>query len=446
MSNAAAQDAEMHQDRYGLALTTASEAAAAAYRDGFDRILSAWTGADEAFERAIAADPDFALAHVARARVHAIYAEGAAARAKAAHARKLAATATQRERRHVEIIALAIEGQSAAALAQAEQHLDECPHDALVLALLLGAFGLYAFAGRADHDAAKLAICERHARHYGEDWWFLTYLGWSHTEAGNVGFGQAVTERALSLRRENAHGAHALAHALFERGDVTAGQSFLERWLLDHHATFMRGHLCWHLALVALDAGDVDGALTIYRDSLRPANFQGPPINAFTDSASLLWRLALRDSAPDDDWREVAAYGAAMYPRAGVHFVDVHWALAAAATKNGAFAQRLAELEALHADGKLAPGRAAIDLCRGMARFANGENDAAIRILEPLMPEVVRIGGSHAQRELYEDTLIVACLRAGQLPKARKLIDERLHRRPSARDQAWLTQAHQDAR
>ena len=108
------------------------------------------------------------------------------ARAKAARARQLAAAASPRERRHVEIMAATIEGQSKTALSGAEQHLEEYPRDALILSLLLGAFGLYAFSGRADHDAAKLAICQRHATHYGEDWWFLTYLGWSHTEAGET--------------------------------------------------------------------------------------------------------------------------------------------------------------------------------------------------------------------------------------------------------------------
>ena len=109
----------------------------------------------------------------------------------------------------------------------AEQHLDEFPRDALVLALLLGAFGLYAFSGRADHDAARLAICERHARHYGEDWWFLTYLGWSHTEVGNAGTGLAMNERAIALRLENGNAAHALSHALFEQGNTAEGRAFL---------------------------------------------------------------------------------------------------------------------------------------------------------------------------------------------------------------------------
>jgi hypothetical protein len=55
----------MLQDRYGLALSTSSEAAA--YRDGIDLMLSAWPGAAEAFDAAIAADSDFALARAARA-------------------------------------------------------------------------------------------------------------------------------------------------------------------------------------------------------------------------------------------------------------------------------------------------------------------------------------------------------------------------------------------
>jgi hypothetical protein len=206
----------MYQDRYGLPLTTTSEAAAVAYREGLDRILSAWVDAGAVLEQAIAEDPGFALAYIARARVHQIYGEAADARAKAKQARSLAAKLTKRERQHVEIIASAIEGQSAAALNGAEQHLAEFPRDALVFSLLLGAFGLYAFSGRADHDAARLAICERYAKHYGEDWWFLTYLGWSHTEAGNPGVGRSITESALSLRRQNGNAAHALAHAFFE--------------------------------------------------------------------------------------------------------------------------------------------------------------------------------------------------------------------------------------
>ena len=98
-------------------------------------------------------------------------------------------------------------------------------------------------------------------------------------------------------------------------------------------------------------------------------------------------------------------------------------------------------MEARAADGRLAPGRAAIELCRGIKAFAEGDHDGAIRVLEPAMSELTRIGGSHAQRELWEDTFIVACLRGGRGDKAVKLISDRLHRRPSARDEAWSREA-----
>ena len=62
-------------------------------------------------------------------------------------------------------------------------------------------------------------------RHYGEDWWFLSYLGWSHTEAGNLREGRALSERALALRSANANAAHGLSHAMFEQGDMEAGRA-----------------------------------------------------------------------------------------------------------------------------------------------------------------------------------------------------------------------------
>jgi hypothetical protein len=433
----------MNRDRYDLPLTTTSGRAAAHYRDGVDCMLSAWHGAEDAFDQAIAADPGFALAHIGRARLHQLNMEGGKARAMAAQARELAAGGTSREKNHVEIMAAVIESKPKAAVTGAEAHLEEYPRDAQVLSILLGAFGLYAFSGRPDHDAAKLAICERHARHYGEDWWFTSYLGWSHTEAGNLSIGRTLSERAMGLRAENANAAHGLSHAMFEQGDMATGRQFLTQWMpLHDRKSFLHGHLAWHVALTNLDEGDLDGALEIYEQHIKPAGRPYPPLNIFTDGASLLWRLSLAGQAGlEPHWREVAAYGEKYFPQAGAHFADVHLALAAAMTGGDALEKRLAQLEARQADGKLMPGRAAIDLCRGIRAFAEGGNANAIGFLEPAISELTRIGGSHAQRELWEDTLIVACLRAGQGDKAARRISARLERRPSARDQAWSQQA-----
>ena len=68
-----------------------------------------------------------------------------------------------------------------------------------------------------------------------------------------------------------------------------------------------------------------------------------------------------------------------------------------------------------------------------------GEDYAACaRHLEPVLNDVVRIGGSHAQREIIEDTFIVALMKSGELARAHAMLDARLHRRPSPRDTRWL--------
>jgi hypothetical protein len=71
------------------------------------------------------------------------------------------------------------------------------------------------------------------------------------------------------------------------------------------------------------------------------------------------------------------------------------------------------------------------------AAAAGGNLAARADHLEPVLSDVVRIGGSHAQRELVEDTLIVAPIRAGRTERARAVLDAHLHRRPSARDTRW---------
>ena len=98
-------------DEYGLPLSTTSEAAAAAYREGVRLMLSAWPGAGALLDAAIEADPDFALSYAARARLHAIFAEGAKAKAAIERASVLVTRrGAERERSHVEVLAHAIAG------------------------------------------------------------------------------------------------------------------------------------------------------------------------------------------------------------------------------------------------------------------------------------------------------------------------------------------------
>ena len=431
------------EDRYGLALSTSSETAAVAYRDGVDLMLSAWSGAEGALDAAIAADPEFALAHAARARMHYMWGDGRAAKAKAATARDLVArNGTARERSHVEVMALSMEDRLAKTLEGALVHLDTWPRDAVIMSLPLGAFGLFAFSGMADHDQARVDLCERHARHYGDDWWFLTYLGWSHIENGNVAAGRRMAERAFEKRRENANALHAVAHGMFEDGSIADAESLIRTWLPIYDRTArLHGHISWHEALLALERGDSAQALAIYAERLQPKVSGAPQIILVTDGASLLWRCVVYGHpVPNEFWHETAANAERAFPTTGVAFADVHIALALAATGNrAALDKRNGELEMRISAGKLAAGSVVPALCRAARAFADGDYPGCIRILEPAAADVVRIGGSHAQREVIEDTLLVALMKTGQTARAQKLLDGRLHRRHSPRDTRWRT-------
>src|SRR5258708_28241149 len=91
----------MLTDRYGLLLSTTSSAARDAYAEGCEAKLTMHPGAIEAFDRAIAADPGFALAHAARAHALLERGDAAAARASMAAANSLAADLSTREASHI---------------------------------------------------------------------------------------------------------------------------------------------------------------------------------------------------------------------------------------------------------------------------------------------------------------------------------------------------------
>jgi tetratricopeptide (TPR) repeat protein len=432
------------KDRFDLPVTSGSAEAVELYVAAVDLLLSANPGADKLLERATECDPDFALAHIIRARVLQLQARMPEAKAAAARAKALSGRLTSREQRHVDAIALAVEGSAAQAFALVRAHAAEYPRDALPLSLALGVFGLIGFSGRLDHHEAQLALLQELAPHWGDDWWFLGYLGWAYIETGEVGVGTRLVERSLAGNPRNAHAAHQRAHGFFELGDAAGGADFIGVWLPEYEQSGqLHCHLSWHLALFELARGHAERAREIYLDSIRPSVAQSAPMLSLADSASFLWRWRFYGATPplEDEWAEVAAHARRHFPRASLAFADLHAGFAEAATGDAdGLEERLAGLRRLIADGRLPPGEVTPALCTGAAALAHGDNAEAARILEAAIAELPRIGGSHAQREVFEDSLILAYLRSHQPAKASVLLRSRLARRPSARDEAWLTQ------
>ena len=199
------------------------------------------------------------------------------------------------------------------------------------------------------------------------------------------------------------------------------------------------GHIAWHSALGTLERGDPERALAIYADHIQPSVSAGVPITVVSDTTSFLWRLqAYGHAVPAGQWQAAAAYSGAFFQEAGFAFADVHMAILAAATSDkAALEQRVEALTDLLKADALPAGPVVPTICRAALAFAAEDYAGCARILEPVAAEVVRIGGSGAQREMVEDMLLLALMRSGEAVKARELLDRRLHRRPSPYDARW---------
>ena len=414
----------MLQDRFGLDLHTGSAAARDAYVAGVDGVLGALPGEVETLIRAVAADPAFALAHIALARARFIRMQIPAAREAVALARALVDAASERERSHVHALALAMEGKPVDSLAATREHLARWPRDAMVAAPVAGVFGLLGFSGRAEREAELLEFMDSLAPHYGDDWWFALAHAFAACEMGQLDRAATLIARSLAGEPRSGHGAHVHAHVLYEQQAHGAASEYLEAWLpgYDRQAV-MHCHLSWHLAMSALGQGDAARAWQLFRTSVKPGGAWGPPLNLLTDAASFLWRAELAGQPRDEAlWRELRDYATHYFPKAGVTFADVHVALVLVANGDDAGVERLAaELKERHAAGRLAAGEVVPRIVEGLGAYGRGDWNRVIEELEAALPEAQRIGGSRAQRDLVSRTLFAAYLRAGRSEEARKL-------------------------
>jgi tetratricopeptide (TPR) repeat protein len=443
------QDHTQRKDRYGLPLTTSSTRAAERFIEGLDLLLEQNFGPEDTFTQAIAADAGFALAHGVLAYMLHLRAQVAEARECVQQAQTLATGVSRRERQQIEAIALFINGQGRCSYALIREHLADYPRDMLMIRLaqrlaMLGCSG----AGIGSFPAPLFALMQSVASAYGEDWAFLGQYAFAHHETGRLAAARRLAERSLALRPTNATAAHSVAHTFFETGDAANGGAFLRHWLtgFDPRAPY-HVHLSWHQALFELAQGRYQRALDLYEADIRPAVVANKT-PALNDSAALLWRWSLYSGAmppvPPQEVRDLAAPAAI---RPGPAFRDAHAALAfAGAGDDVSMGQMIDRLQGLAHQGDVLAGEVTLPLLQGIHAFAHGEYSAAVRHLEPLftaprLDQLARIGGSHAQREVFEDTLLEAYLRAEQFDKAEAMLRARLQCRDSARDLFWVGRA-----
>ena len=419
----------MLTDRYGLTLTTTSPTARDAYVEACDLVLSANPGPGDAFDRAIAADPGFALAYAGKARVQQVASDPAGARETFAAGQAVAKGISPREASHMAFHGLLLSGPPDAATAAAKVHLRTWPRDAIVLSPCSSVFGLIGFSGRPGREMEQVALLDSVANAYGDDWWFNAQHAFALVETGQRDAARPKIERAVEQNPRNANATHIRAHVHYEDGEPDAARAYLSEWLKTYSPNGpLHGHLSWHLALTELEAGNQNEAFRLYQTAFAPPIAKGGyPLIPMVDAISFLWRAELA-GAPRDParWQALHDFAHQMFPRAAIAYADTHIALADAVTGNGAALEaRLRDMADMESNGRLPSGPIVPALAQGFAAFLREDYNAAIAAIEPVFAEHERIGGSRAQRDLVDFTLLKSYVLAGRLDDVGRMLRAR---------------------
>ncbi len=426
----------MQKDRWGYSLTTEIIEAA----DAIDRAMSAYVGwrtdAMAHIEAAISADPEFALAHVAKGiliaglRKPEMYPVASAELNVAKASRR---PATGRERLYINALEAVLAGRITEAVSHYEQIARDHPRD--LFALRLSQMELF-WIGEV---AWMRDISERAATHWSAELpgysAYLSIRAFGLEENG-------VYERAEKFGRESVErdpsdcwGTHAVAHVLIMQGRLADGikwvASLTDNWSEANHIVH---HLWWHLALFHIERGDHEAALDLYDHRLR--DLGSPLMRAMPDfyvdiqnDTALLQRLELRGIDVGDRWQPIAELA---HARIGNHtspFTSAHCALALAAADWSQDAEELIRsMRTFVAEdaGVLGPRYALAALPASEAAVAHrkGDHQRVLDILSPSRRNLWQMGGSHAQRDLFFQLLADSALKLGRSDILDVLVEE----------------------
>ena len=361
------------------------------------------------------------------------------AREALAEARRHLTRATPREQAHAEALSFWIDGEVGRALSTWEDILAEHPRDVL-------AFRMHHFvAFWSGMPERMLAGVERVLPR-----WSASVPGWgamlasrafAHEECGSYVVAEASGREALMLDPANLWATHAVAHVMEMQGRRSEGIRFLsgleQHWEAGNAITH---HLWWHRAMYHLERREFGEALGLYDRRFR--DLGSPLTQAMPDfivdaqnAASMLFRLELRGVAVGDRWVELADKAEA---RVGDHlspFTLPHRMMALAATARWAAADRM--LVALREAARANQGDhaavlrdAAVPVCEAVMAHRRGDYGVAVEAMRPTLGLMYRLGGSHAQQDVFEQLFLDAAMKADSERDVRMLLKRVAHRHP----------------
>ncbi|XP_047452208.1 tetratricopeptide repeat protein 38 [Mugil cephalus] len=257
---------------------------------------------------------------------------------------------------------------------------------------------------------------------------------------------EKVAMEGLALTPDDAWSVHSVAHVYEMKAEVEKGLKFMEAREKDWQVSdVLASHNYWHWALYFIEKEQYEAALQIYDSQvLRRCKASGSMLDT-VDACSMLCRLEMEGVCVKDRWRELLQV---TQPHTDDHvtlFNDLHFLMVSLGAKESGTSRRLLEgLQELAKEPgdnqqlQLA-GTIGVPMCQAMMEYDQGNYNRAVEILYPLRYRVVDIGGSDAQRDLFNQLLIHAAVKS-ENKHHQKLGRCLLVERDAARPNSPLTQ------
>ena len=313
--------------------------------------------------------------------------------------------------------------------------LSDTPRDALAMKLVQAIFFVL---GRPDAMRASLETIQTSWQDHPAKGYFKGCYAFTLEETGEYALAEKTGREGLLMAPDDAWGLHAVAHVY----DMTARAEDGLYWLSGREAAWahcnnFRYHVWWHIALMHLDLGQADKALALYDAEIRKD--ETDDYRDISNAASLLSRLEIEGVDVGKRWEELAAISENRTGDGCLVFADLHYMLSligggrndAVSTLLGRMGRDAARLDSEAAKITRHPGLSAAN---GLEAFGEGQYAQAYLNLSAARSDMQTIGGSHAQRDVFERLTIEAALRGGYLDAAERLLGDRTHRRGGAQD------------
>jgi tetratricopeptide (TPR) repeat protein len=440
-------------DRFGAPVSCRNQASVDLFDDAATLMLGFREDPLATIDEALVLDPDFIMGHCFRAALFLVSSEaGAETELKAIlkALRRLEPAANDRERAHMAAIRAWADRQFHTASDLYGRILFDYPRDIVAMQI----------AHQTDFLLGQATMLRDRVQHILPAWsetdpeygYLLGMQAFGLEECGHYPQAEETGKRAVALNPYDAWAYHAVAHVFEMQGRTDEGICWLsgsaENWSPRNMLAY---HNWWHLALYHLEQNETSTVLAVYDHAIRPT--PSTVAMEMVDGASMLWRLHLRGVDVGNRWTELAEKHEALVADAYYPFNDAHAMMAFVATGRDDASRRTIEaLEAAAGDGT-SSARLIRDIglpvVHAIRDFGDEDYEGCFDALLDIRKRANGFGGSNAQRDVLNLTLLEAAIRAGNLTAAAALRNERKAVRPDSRFVALIenrigTAAHRD--